>query len=118
MLGRLQRSRLSPLLSSFARSRWLEHLGAQALALPCPGYVAEGRPLDVATEAALKADGRAGAMAILDAVARRRFAQRSEGQRLRKLLRFESEHWQRGLLHVAGVDEAGMSPLAGPVWRR
>ena len=54
-------------------------------------------------------------MAILDAVARRRFAQRSEGQRLRKLLRFESEHWQRGLLHVAGVDEAGMSPLAGPV---
>jgi ribonuclease HII len=78
-------------------------------------HVAEGRPLDAATEAALKADGRAGAMAILDAVARRRFAQRSEGQRLRKLVRFESEHWQRGLVHVAGVDEAGMSPLAGPV---
>jgi ribonuclease HII len=66
-------------------------------------------------EAALKADHRAGAKSILAAVARRRFENRSEGQRLRKLLRFESELWASGLLRVAGVDEAGMSPLAGPV---
>ena len=69
-------------------------------------HVVEGRPLDAATEAALKADGRAGAMAILDAVARRRFAQRSEGQRLRKLLRFESEHWQR----ACSTSQALMKP--------
>jgi ribonuclease HII len=56
-----------------------------------------------------------GAKAILEAVARRRFENRSEGQRLRKLLRYESAVWRIGVQHVAGVDEAGMSPLAGPV---
>jgi ribonuclease HII len=78
-------------------------------------YVVEGRPLDTAVEAALIADPRPGAKAILDAVERRRFGNRSEGQRLRKLLRYESALWASGVLHVAGIDEAGMSPLAGPV---
>ncbi len=31
------------------------------------------------------------------------------------MLRFEQEAWTGGLLHVAGVDEAGRGPLAGPV---
>lgn len=75
----------------------------------------EGRPLDAATEAALRADPRAGAKAILAAIARRRFENRSEGQRLRKLLRYETALWRTGVQLVAGVDEAGMSPLAGPV---
>lgn len=78
-------------------------------------HVTDGRPLDAATEAALRADARPGAKAILDAVARRRSANRCEGQRLRKLLRYENTLWAAGLLRVAGVDEAGMSPLAGPV---
>src|SRR5262245_7579834 len=78
-------------------------------------YVVEGRALDAATEAALRADPRAGAKAILDRVARRRFENRAEGQRLRRLLRYESVLWAAGALRVAGVDEAGMSPLAGPV---
>jgi ribonuclease HII len=77
--------------------------------------VVEGRALDAEMEAALRMDPRPGARAILDAVARRRAANRSEGQRLRKLLRYESALWAAGVLHVAGVDEAGMSPLAGPV---
>ncbi len=78
-------------------------------------YVVEGRPLEASVEAALRADPRAGAQAILQAVARRRRDRRSEGQRLRKLLRYESALWAQGLVHVAGIDEAGMSPLAGPV---
>jgi len=78
-------------------------------------FVVEGRPLDAATEAALLADPRAGAKAILHAVARRRFENRAEGQRLRKLLRYETALWASGVVRVAGVDEAGMSPLAGPV---
>ena len=31
------------------------------------------------------------------------------------MLRFEQEAWTGGLLHLAGVDEAGRGPLAGPV---
>ena len=78
-------------------------------------YVLEGRSLDAATEAALRADPRPGAGAILQAIARRRFENRAEGQRLRRLTRFEWALWDKGILQVAGVDEAGMSPLAGPV---
>jgi ribonuclease HII len=78
-------------------------------------YVDRGRPLPAAVEAALTADPRAGARAILEAVARRRRDNRSEGQRLRTMLRFETTLWGSGVTRVAGVDEAGMSPLAGPV---
>ena len=62
-----------------------------------------------------RVDPRLGAKAILAAIGRRRAENRSEGQRLRKLLQFENALWSAGLVHVAGVDEAGMSPLAGPV---
>lgn len=77
--------------------------------------ILQGRPLDRETKRALMLDSRPGAKAILDAVARLRFAHRSEGQRIRKLLKFEGALWSAGVLHVAGVDEAGMSPIAGPV---
>ena len=40
---------------------------------------------------------------------------RRQGQRLRQLLRRERELWREGFERVAGVDEAGMGPLAGPV---
>lgn len=78
-------------------------------------YLDEGLPLTAQAQASLEADPRTGAKAILEAVERRRTANRAEGQRLRKLLRYEQELWSAGIGHVAGVDEAGMSPLAGPV---
>ncbi|BDG03863.1 ribonuclease HII [Anaeromyxobacter oryzae] len=74
-----------------------------------------GEPLGEACEAALAVDPRAGAREILRLVLKRRHENRAEGQRLRHLLRFETELWERGVVHVAGVDEAGMAPLAGPV---
>lgn len=79
-------------------------------------YVERGRPLPARLEARLQSDPRSGAQAIVEAVRRRRFARRSEGQRLRKMLEFEEALWSKGIVHVAGVDEAGMSPLAGPVY--
>jgi ribonuclease HII len=78
-------------------------------------YVDGGRPLPEELEALLEADSRAGAREILRLVRKRREENRAEGQRLRHLLRFERELWERGVVHVAGVDEAGMAPLAGPV---
>lgn len=77
--------------------------------------VTEARPIEARIEAALRADLRPGARAIIAAIDQRRAANRAEGQRLRRLLRFETALWQQGVLSVAGVDEAGMSPLAGPV---
>jgi ribonuclease HII len=78
-------------------------------------YVERERPLPTALELALRADPRSGARAILQAVERRRRERRAEGQRLRWMLELERELWKRGVVMVAGVDEAGMSPLAGPV---
>jgi hypothetical protein len=78
-------------------------------------YVVEKRPLEASVEQVLRADSRSGARAILSLIDKRRFENRSEGQRLRKMLRFETALWESGLHAVAGVDEAGMSPLAGPV---
>jgi ribonuclease HII len=78
-------------------------------------YVERGMSLPKAIEAALRDDPRAGARRVLEAVERLRHQRRAEGQRLRHLSRYEQELWRQGLLYVAGVDEAGMSPLAGPV---
>lgn len=78
-------------------------------------YVDGERSIPRELEEQLRADTRPGAKAICDAIDKRRHARRSEGQRLRKMLAFEQALWSAGTLHVAGVDEAGMSPLAGPV---
>jgi ribonuclease HII len=78
-------------------------------------FLDRGVPLPAELEAALEADPRAGAREVLRLVRKRRQENRAEGQRLRHLLRFETELWERGVVHVAGVDEAGMAPLAGPV---
>ena len=78
-------------------------------------YVDAARPLPKPLAEALAADPRPGAKAILEAVGRRRRDNRAEGQRLRTMLRFETALWTAGAGNVAGVDEAGMSPLAGPV---
>ena len=78
-------------------------------------YVDRRRPLPVEIEQQLRRDARAGAQQILAAIERRRHDHRAEGQRMRKIHRYEQALWSRGLLLVAGVDEVGMSPLAGPV---
>ena len=78
-------------------------------------FVAEGHALPADCEEALRSDARAGARAVHDAISRRRRDNRAEGQRLRHLLRHESALWERGVTRIAGVDEAGMAPLAGPV---
>jgi ribonuclease HII len=63
----------------------------------------------------LENDPREGARRLALAIRRRRLENRREGQRLHHLLRYECELWDEGYQHIAGVDEAGMAPLAGPV---
>lgn len=78
-------------------------------------YVVEARPLPKPVEQKLREDHRRGAQSILAAIAKRRKKNRAEGQRLRRMLRYEQSLWEQGTTLVAGVDEVGMSPLAGPV---
>jgi ribonuclease HII len=65
--------------------------------------------------AALEQDPRHGAQALARQLRARRRKHRVEEQRLRKLLNYETELWSQGINLIAGVDEAGMAPLAGPV---
>lgn len=65
--------------------------------------------------AQLQRDPRAGVRALHAAALRRIERARSERLRLDALLDFERGLRRRGLSRVAGVDEAGTGPLAGPV---
>jgi ribonuclease HII len=92
-----------------------EDIGRMSVAELRERFVDKGRPLPAECEESLRDDARAGARAVYEAILRRRRENRAEGQRLRHLLRYETVLWERGLTRVAGVDEAGMAPLAGPV---
>jgi len=74
-----------------------------------------GRPVPKGLLEALESDSRQGAHQLARRIRTRYRSNRAEGQRLHFLLRFEIELWAEGFNFVAGVDEAGMAPLAGPV---
>lgn len=78
-------------------------------------FVTQSRSVPSGLLEALDADSRQGAKALARRIRGRQGKNRAEGQRLRHLLRFESELWEQGHTHIAGVDEAGRGPLAGPV---
>ncbi|MBK7860133.1 MAG: ribonuclease HII [Archangiaceae bacterium] len=77
--------------------------------------LARGKSLPRGVLFELERDDRAGAQALVKAVKAKQAANRAEGQRLRNMLRYEGELYAQGLSLIAGVDEAGMAPLAGPV---
>ena len=78
-------------------------------------FVRRQRPVPKGLLEALEIDSRHGAHQLAKRIRERYRENRSEGQRLHFLLRFEIELWSQGYGMVAGVDEAGMAPLAGPV---
>lgn len=63
----------------------------------------------------LAGDRRVGVRCLGRRLARARAAARAERRRLNSMLEKERGLWRSGTLRVAGVDEAGMGPLAGPV---
>lgn len=65
--------------------------------------------------AALKADTRAGVQALVSAFEAKRKRKAAESRRLYERTSYERALWEQGVELVAGCDEAGMSPLAGPV---
>jgi ribonuclease HII len=93
----------------------LEDLARLSVAELRARFLDGARALPEGIEAALEGDPRAGAREVLRLVRKRRQENRAEGQRLRHLLEYERDLWAKGIVHVAGVDEAGMAPLAGPV---
>jgi ribonuclease HII len=65
--------------------------------------------------ARLHADRRAGARALAESCERRARAAARERRRMGRLFELRRRLRREGARHVAGVDEVGMGPLAGPV---
>lgn len=63
----------------------------------------------------LKDDARAGAQRLLAKFEKALRRGEKEKSRIESLRRYEREAWEKGFRRVAGVDEAGRGPLAGPV---
>ncbi len=60
-------------------------------------------------------DQREGIRRLLERHSKHQQAQALELKRIQELLHEEKKLWEQGFLLVAGVDEAGRGPLAGPV---
>lgn len=63
----------------------------------------------------LQRDPRTGARKLYKTLAKRLLDQKDERNRLNAMLHFERLLWNTGVIHIAGVDEVGVGPLAGPV---
>jgi ribonuclease HII len=63
----------------------------------------------------LQRDPRQGARALYQTLKRRYDLERREALRMQAMRHFELVLWKSGVTEIAGVDEAGCGPLAGPV---
>lgn len=63
----------------------------------------------------LEGDARAGVRRIASSLRRSAGKREDEKIRIRAMLRREQSFWERGIRYVAGVDEVGVGPFAGPV---
>lgn len=93
----------------------LEEILARSIPELKERYVDRARPVPKGLVESLECDPRQGAHHLAKQIRARWRKNRAEGQRLHNLLRFEIDLWAQGFNLIAGVDEAGMAPLAGPV---
>ena len=63
----------------------------------------------------LKSDTRAGVKKLLASYYRQNELERLEKERMAVMYKYERDLYNKGLQYIAGVDEAGRGPLAGPL---
>jgi len=78
-------------------------------------YLKSASPLPGGFLEALEADPRRGARTLAAGLRARIEAENAERARLNRLMKFETALWRSGVEHIAGVDEAGVGPMAGPL---
>lgn len=65
--------------------------------------------------AAMKEDGRVSVRKLAAAYMRQKIREEAERERVLHMYAQETAYYNQGLYHVAGIDEAGRGPAAGPV---
>jgi ribonuclease HII len=78
-------------------------------------FLDENKAVSPQMLARLHQDPRIAVRLIAEMLRKRKLKRQKEAQRLDLLLHYESDLWDKGFRMIAGVDEAGMAPLAGPV---
>jgi len=78
-------------------------------------YVERREPVSQQVLNRLQRDQRHGVQRLYASLKKRFERERDERARLDAMLHFEKVLWKSGVRDIAGVDEAGMAPLAGPV---
>jgi ribonuclease HII len=78
-------------------------------------YLEKGEPVSARILSVLQRDSRQGVRKLHEALKKRFEREREERMRLDAMRHFERVLWKSGVRDIAGVDEAGMAPLAGPV---
>lgn len=78
-------------------------------------YVDADKPVSPQVLTRLQRDKRQGVQKLYAALKKRFERERGERIRLDAMRHFERVLWKSGIKDVAGVDEAGVAPLAGPV---
>ncbi len=63
----------------------------------------------------LSSDPRSGVQKLLEAYYKKLAKAQAERERFAQMLSFEKEQYANGMQYIAGVDEAGRGPLAGPL---
>jgi len=78
-------------------------------------YVEGPEPVSAQVLTRLQKDSRLGVKKLLAVLKKRHERERDERMRLDAMRHFELVLWKSGVKDIAGVDEAGVAPLAGPV---
>src|SRR5258706_8152679 len=76
-------------------------------------YLQDQEPLSQQVLNRLRRDSRQGVQRLYATLARRFEKERDERVRLDAMRHFERVLWKSGIRDIAGVDEAGVAPLAG-----
>jgi len=79
------------------------------------GQLFSGRAPTPQERRLMAVDPRAGVRRLVAVLERSEQASRDEAARVERLTAYERPLWAAGLLRVGGCDEAGVSPLAGPL---
>lgn len=78
-------------------------------------FLQEDQPVTTQFLNKLGRDPRQGARKIYELLKKRYEKERTDRMRVLNMLNFERVLWKSGIQSVAGIDEVGMGPLAGPV---
>src|SRR6266513_1417258 len=78
-------------------------------------FLDKGEPVSAHILTRLQRDPRQGVRQLYAALKKRFERQRDERLRLEAMRHFEMVLWKSGVRDIAGVDEVGVGPLAGPV---